>query len=275
MESNYIESTTNQHIKNLVKLRDRKHRNRQDKFFIEGLREISHAIDSDCLIETIYYCPELFNSDKAKQLIINLNSIEHKLIKLVRLHIIAFKKCCYRESPDGLIALAIPTISEFKDLDLKDSSTVIVLEGIEKPGNLGAIIRSADGAGVSAIILDNCAIDLYNPNVIRSSQGIVFRIPIIVSNHSFIIKWLHSNNFEIIASSPSATITHYNLAVTSKTALIMGSESHGLSESWINQANQKIKIPMNGSADSLNVSVATAVCLYEIQRQKVQYQKLG
>ena len=268
MESNYIESITNQHIKNLVKLRDRKHRNRQDKFFIEGLREITHAINSNYQIENIYYCPELFTSEKSIQLIKELNSEKYRQTKLIRLHINAFKKCCYRENPDGLIALSSPIIFNFKDFELQKLVTIIVLEGIEKPGNLGAIIRTADAAGVSAIILDNCPIDLYNPNVIRSSQGIVFRIPIIVCEHSFIKKWLEHNNFKIIASSPSSNIPLYDLQCTSKTALIMGSESDGLSKSWLMQADQKIKIPMLGSADSLNVSVATAVCLYEILRQK-------
>ena len=257
MESMYIESPQNNHVKNLVKLRDRKHRNRQDKFIIEGLREIQHAIGSNYPVVTIYYCPELFPSESHSQFLGDLKAKGSP--QCIRMHASAFSKSSYREGPDGLIALSEAKEMSLSMLKLKENSTILILEGIEKPGNLGAIIR---------ILLNNCLLDAYNPNAIRASQGLVFRLPIINVETEYLLKWIKEHQFVSIATTPKTDNCYYKQSYSQRTALLMGSESHGLSEKWLNQADYLINIPMKGHADSLNVSVATAICLYEINRQK-------
>ena len=266
MESMSIESPQNKHVKNLVKLRDRKHRNRQDKFIIEGLREIEHAIDADYPLNTLYYCTELFPSESHSILIERLQT--NSRLQLIRMHASAFSKSSYREGPDGLMALSEAKEMNLSTLELKEDSTLLILEGIEKPGNLGAIIRSAEGAGVDAILLNNCLLDTYNPNAIRASQGLIFRLPIINVETDYLCQWLKDHQFISIATIPNTDNCYSKQVYKGRTVLLMGSESHGLSEKWLNQADHLINIPMKGFADSLNVSVATAICLYEINRQK-------
>ena len=268
MDTAYIESPQNNHVKNLVKLRDRKHRNRQDKFIIEGQREIEPALASDYTVNTLYYCPEYFNSDSASLLIERIKKNTEQTNATIRMHPKAFSKCSLREGPDGFIALSEAKYSQLDAIELKETSTLLILEGIEKPGNLGAIIRSADGAGVDAIVLDNCSLDCYNPNAIRASQGLLFRKPIVSVEHDYLITWLKKQQFTTVATSPRAELSYSEQSYPTRTALVMGSESHGLSEKWLGSAERLINIPMLGAADSLNVSVATAICLYEIMRQK-------
>ena len=262
----YIESPQNNHVKNLVKLRDRKHRNRQDKFIIEGLREINHAINSGYPVTTIYYCPELFPYNSHAKFVEKLQT--NPDLQLIRMHTTAFSKSSYREGPDGLIAISEAKEMSLSMLKLEENSTLLILEGIEKPGNFGAIIRSAEGAGVAAILLNNCLLDAYNPNAIRASQGLVFRLPIINVETDYLSQWLKEHQFVSIATTPKANNCYSEQNYAKRTALLMGSESHGLTDTWIDQADHLISIPMKGHADSLNVSVATAICLYEINRQK-------
>jgi len=268
MDTAYIESPQNNHVKNLVKLRDRKHRDRQDKFIIEGLREIEHALDSDYTVNTLYYCPEYFNSNSASLLIERIKKDTEQTNAIIRMHPKAFSKCSLREGPDGFIALSEARHIQLHTIELKESNTLLILEGIEKPGNLGAIIRSADGAGVDAIILDKCSLDCYNPNAIRASQGLLFRKPIISVEHDYLVTWLKKQQFTTIATSPRAKLSYSEQSFPNRTALVIGSESDGLSEKWLGSSERLISIPMLGVADSLNVSVATAICLYEIMRQK-------
>ena len=264
MEESYIESLQNSHVKNLVKLRERKHRNRQERFIIEGYREIKHAIDAQFEIETLYYCPELFPTEFHTQLVHQTK--QHNKFPTIRIHPSALNKASLREGPDGLIALSKPKSYKLDQLKLSEPSTILVLEGLEKPGNLGAILRSADGAGVDALFTINCSIDPYNPNAIRSSQGLVFQIPIIDLELKTAFQWLQNASFHIIATSPSANLSYHEAQYKKKTALLMGSESHGLSQKAFSMVDTSVQIPMHGKADSLNVSVATAICLYEIRR---------
>lgn len=267
MEESYIESLQNNHVKNLVKLRERKHRNRQERFIIEGHREIKHAIDAGYCIETLYYCPELFPNDLHAQFLDRIKSSQ-ELLRRARMHPSAFSKASLREGPDGFIAVSEPKSHSLEQVKSEDPSTILVLEGIEKPGNLGAILRSADGAGVDAVFMIDCLLDIYNPNAIRSSQGLVFQIPIIELELKTAIEYLRRSSFEIIASSPHANLIYHQAHYSKKTALFMGSESNGLSQEAFSMVDTQIQIPMHGQADSLNVSVATAICLYEIKRQK-------
>ena len=265
MEESYIESLNNSHVKNLVKLRERKHRNRQERFIIEGYREIKHSIEANFQIETLYFCPELFPSEVHVEYISNIKT--QRDIPLIRMHPSAFKKASLREGPDGIIAVSKPNHYSLNQLKTNKASIILVLECIEKPGNLGAIIRSAEGAGVDALFMIDCAIDCYNPNAIRSSQGLVFRIPIIDLKHDVAFQWLSDSGYQVIATSPNAKVHYNEQDYSSKNALVMGSESDGLTPLTLSRVNQTVQIPMYGKADSLNVSVATAICLYEIKNK--------
>jgi TrmH family RNA methyltransferase len=266
MEEYYIQSKQNEQVKNLVRLRERKHRDRQKRFIVEGLRESLHARDAGYSIESLYYCPELLPSSTHQEAIEDIRRDGNT--PLIRLSAEAMEKASYREGPDGILAIGQQRGHELHALNLPDTPLVLVLEGIEKPGNLGAILRSADGAGVQAVILVDCILDLYNPNAIRSSQGLLFALPIICSDRQGLAEWLQANHFQIVGTTPDTKTLHWEIEYNQPTALFFGSESSGLSDFWLETANKHIRIPMEGQADSLNVSVAAAVCLYEARRQR-------
>jgi TrmH family RNA methyltransferase len=266
MEDAYIQSRQNDQVKNLVKLRERKHRDRQERFLIEGLRELGHAIGSGYSIETLYYCPEHFSSAEYTAFIEDRRRAD--ATSLVRMSEDAFNKATYREGPDGIIAIAKQQRHSIHELNVSDAPLLLVLEGIEKPGNLGAILRSAEGAGADAVILVDCVLDLYNPNAIRSSQGLVFALPIICTEQSFLAEWLTAHKIQTIATTPDTENLHWDIDYRLPTALFFGSESDGLSDLWLSSTDQRIRIPMAGRADSLNVAAAAAVCLYEARRQR-------
>lgn len=266
MEDAYIQSRNNEQVKNLVKLRERKHRDRQERFLVEGLRETVHALGAGFTVETIYYCPEFFPSEAHSTFV---NEQRRKSERtLVRMSEEAFQKAAYREGPDGIIGIGQQQGSHLGDIPTAQAPLLLVLEGIEKPGNLGAILRSADGAGANAIILVDCVLDLYNPNAIRSSQGLIFALPIIATTRDALQTWLEDNQIQRIATTPNTKQMHWDVDYTKASALFFGSESDGLTEYWLSKTNQQIRIPMAGRADSLNVAAAAAVCLYEATRQR-------
>ncbi|ADE55497.1 TrmH family RNA methyltransferase [Coraliomargarita akajimensis] len=266
MEEAYIQSKQNEQVKNLVKLRERKHRDRQERFLVEGLRELEHAIGSGFEIETIYFCPELFPSAAHQATIDQLRRDGE--VPLTRMSEEAFSKAAYREGPDGIVGIGKQQAHSLHELHLPKQPLLLVLEGIEKPGNLGAILRSADGAGADAIILTDCILDLYNPNAIRSSQGLIFALPIVNADREALADWLQKGRYQTVAATPHTDQSHWEIDYTKPTALFFGSESDGLSDYWMNHLDQRICIPMKGRADSLNVAAAAAVCLYEARRQR-------
>ncbi|MGC6506338.1 MAG: TrmH family RNA methyltransferase [Coraliomargaritaceae bacterium] len=266
MEESYIHSKQNDQIKNLVKLRERKHRDRQERFIVEGLRECQHAIQAGFTIETLYHCPELYPSTAHETAIEEIH--REGIVTIVRLGIEAMQKAAYREGPDGILAVGLQRSQSLSSLSLSKAPLILILEGIEKPGNLGAILRSADGAGADAVVLVDCVLDLYNPNAIRSSQGLLFALPIICIEKDALSEWLHLGGYQTIATSPDAKPVYWEIDYKQPTALFFGSESKGLTENWLKAADHCVHIPMEGQADSLNVSVATALCLYEAHRQR-------
>ncbi|MDQ8193846.1 RNA methyltransferase [Coraliomargarita sp. SDUM461004] len=266
MEDLYIQSRQNDQVKNLVKLRERKHRDRQSRFLVEGLREIGHALTAGFEITQLYHCSNLFPSQAHDDFIRSQKSTAR--FPLIGMSPDAFTKASHREGPDGLIAIAVQQNNVLSDLTLSDTPLLLVLEGIEKPGNLGAILRSADGAGVDAVILVDCVLDLYNPNAIRSSQGLLFALPIVSTEREALNTWLESNHILCCATTPDTETLHWDVDYRQAMAIFMGSESDGLQPYWLNKATHRIRIPMAGQADSLNVAAAAAVCLYEAKRQR-------
>jgi TrmH family RNA methyltransferase len=267
MEEAYIQSRQNEQVKNLVKLRERKHRDRQQRFLVEGRREIGHAIGAGFEVEDIYFCPEQFPSAEHSQFIDQLRRAG--AVRLTRMSEEAFRKASHREGPDGLLGVALQQSHSLNSLKMPKNPLILAIEGMEKPGNLGAILRSADGAGVDAVVLVDCVLDLYNPNAIRSSQGLVFALPVAQTDQACFSRWIEEKAIKVCATTPDTEHLHWDVDMTGPLVLLMGSESEGLREFWLRTADLKMRIPMAGRADSLNVAAAATVCLYEARRQRM------
>jgi len=259
-----IQSTQNSRIKNVQKLITKsKERNEQNLFVIEGARELRLALAGSCSLDSVFICPELFPVNDYPEI-----PAEIKSANLFEVTLPAFQKIAYREHSDGILALARPKPNTLNDLNLPDKPFVIVLEAVEKPGNLGAILRTADAAKVDAVIVCDPLTDVYNPNVIRSSVGCVFTVPLAISTQSDTFSFLTENRISIYAAELQASQWYHDTDFTQACALIMGTEADGLSKFWKEHADARIKIPMRGKIDSLNVSVSTAVITFEAMRQR-------
>jgi len=259
-----IQSAQNSRIKNIQKLFTKsKERKEQNLFVIEGAREIHLALAGSYLLESVFICPELFAKTDYPEI---QTEISPSILFEVSLPI--FQKIAYREHSDGILALARPKPHTLNELNLPDHPFIIVLEAVEKPGNLGAILRTADAAKVDAVIVCDPLTDVYNPNVIRSSVGCVFTVPLAVSTQTDTFLFLKENGIQIFAAELQATQGYQDTNFTQACALVMGTEADGLTDFWIEHADARIKIPMRGKIDSLNVSVSTAVLTFEAMRQR-------
>lgn len=241
-------------------------RDRDGHFVVEGEREVERCLAADIDISNFYICPELFkHSDKSEDLHDQLLDSD---IPLSYFSESVFKHCSYRDNPDGFIAVAKTFESPLEKIKLSDNPLVLVLESLEKPGNLGTILRTADAVGVDALIITDPVTDFFNPNVIRASAGVVFKVPTAVASSDDTISWLKENSIQAIATTPDTDTLYYDADLAQATAIIMGSEKDGLSDIWLTAATQKVKLPMHGQADSLNVGAATSAILYEVIRQR-------
>ena len=252
-----ITSKSNPKIKNVVKLQKSSERREQNRIIIEGRREIERAVACGFVVDTLFICNELLR----ESVCINANVIEEVSLEV-------FEKIAYREGSDGLLAVAIPKYSELKDFRPKKNPLIIVLETVEKPGNLGAVMRTADAAGVDAVIIADPRTDLFNPNAIRASIGTIFSVPLFACSSKECIKWLKSNDIIIYCTYLKASIDYLDADFRQGSAIVMGTEATGISDIWVEAADQNLIIPMNGIADSLNVSVTTAIVVFEAIRQR-------
>ena len=252
-----ITSKTNPRIKNIVKLQKASERREQNLIIIEGQREIERAQKCGFEIDQLYVCPTLLR----EPLSIHANFTEEVSEDV-------FDKIAYREGSDGLLALARPKYKSLDEYKPKRDALIIVLETVEKPGNLGAVMRTADAAGVDAVIVADPGTDLYNPNAIRASIGCIFSVPVYACSTEECIQWLKSNNITIYCTYLKASIDYLDADFRKASAIVMGTEATGISDAWVNAADQNIIIPMNGIADSLNVSVTTAIVTFEAIRQR-------
>ena len=252
-----ITSKTNPRIKNIVKLQKASERREQNLIIIEGQREIERAQKCGFEIDQLYVCPTLLR----EPLSIHANFTEEVSEDV-------FDKIAYREGSDGLLALARPKYKSLGEYKPKKDALIIVLETVEKPGNLGAVMRTADAAGVDAVIVADPGTDLYNPNAIRASIGCIFSVPVYACSTEECIQWLKSNNITIYCTYLKASIDYLDADFRKASAIVMGTEATGISDAWVNAADQNIIIPMNGIADSLNVSVTTAIVTFEAIRQR-------
>ena len=262
-----IISPRNEKIKAALKLRRRKHRGRQGRTLIDGARELIRAVSAGIKVEEIYFCSSLCGTTESRRLLAQLDEFQMDIYEVSE---IVFEKLSYGERAEGFIGVATPPEIDIDDLKLPENPLVAIVEGIEKPGNLGAIVRSADGAGISAVILADQKTDLFNPNAIRASLGTVFTMPVCAAPTREVYNWLKVHDFQMAVTSVDGVESYTNLDYKLPTALVLGAESTGVSSIW--SKVRSVSIPMMGVADSLNVSTSAAVLFYEAQRQRRQNQ---
>lgn len=271
-----ITSLQNPRVKQLVKLRDRRPRDEAGVFLVEGYRQIRRALEKSIVLTELYICPEWYLGDQGNEpaLIDEARAAGAKVFQLTKE---AFAKVAYRERPDGLLAVAPQWRRSLPDLDAllagkadaaPHAPFLLVVEAIEKPGNLGTILRSADAAGVDALIVCDPVTDLFNPNVVRASTGVLFSVPVIIATSPEVRVWLRTRAIRAVATTPSATDLYTATDLRGPLAIVMGSEQYGLSDFWLNEADARVLIPMAGQADSLNVAMATIITLFEAVRQR-------
>lgn len=259
-----ISSLQNPGVKNLILLSEKSSaRKEQNLFIIEGEREISRAKANGFRFESCYYCPEIISKESH----ILINSLD-KTTKLFEVNKAVYSKIAYRENVDGIIVTAYIKTLSLKEIKLKENPLILILETVEKPGNLGAILRTADAAGLDAVFICDTKTDIFNPNVIRSSLGCLFSNQVVNCESPEAITFLKSKGITIFAAALQDSVDYLNQDYKRGSAFAMGSEAFGLSEIWRKEANCIIQIPMAGIADSLNVSVSAAVLVFEAVRQR-------
>lgn len=260
-----ITSPTNPRIKTVVKLRQRSHRDELNITIVEGYRELRRAIDNKHPLQELFFCREMFQGTNEDTLMQDAAAAGTELIECSP---VVFTKLSYRDRPDGLLSTASQVHNNLSSLTCKENPLVIVAESIEKPGNLGTILRSADASKVDAVIVCDRCTDINNPNVVRASIGTLFSVPVVETSTEEALAWLKENNISLVAATPHTDKSYWDIDMTSGTAIAVGTEQYGLSETWLESADHKISIPMLGQADSLNVASATTILLYEAVRQR-------
>ena len=256
-----ISSVQNPRIKQLLALQQKSSERRKTGLFVvEGQRELQHCINAGLQIDTIFYCPDMAPNFQLSTFNFQLTPVSPYV----------YEKIAYRGSTEGIIAVVKTPKSSLTTLPLKGAggSLYVVLERVEKPGNLGAILRSADAAGVTAVIVCDPLTDLYNPNLIRSSIGAIFTVPTVACTSEECIAWLKQQGVQILTAQLQDSNLYYDTDMRRPTAIVMGTESTGLTPIWREAADAHIRIPMLGHLDSLNVSVSAAILMYEAVRQR-------
>lgn len=269
-----ITSRQNPRIQRLVRLRERSVRESERVFLLEGLREIERAVAGGISVTEFYFCPEKIRSPLSRKILTQM------LVRVpgencFELAPAAFEKISYRDKPEGVLAVAAMRSHRLEDLPPIPTGTAplyLVAESVEKPGNLGALLRTADSAGCSALICCGTGTDAYNPNAVRASQGTLFSMPFAVAPIETVHAWLRARNVRIFATSPDAKKTYWDCDFSVPSAILVGAEATGLSPFWLENPENKsvvpVSIPQRGMADSLNVSMAAGICLFEAVRQR-------
>jgi TrmH family RNA methyltransferase len=256
-----ISSVQNPFIKSLVLLQEKaKARKLSGTFLMEGQREISIAIKGGYQIETVLFLPEICTEKEASQLA--------PTAELIEINKEVFQKLAYRDTTEGILAVAKTKSTLLSDLQLSQNPLILVAEAPEKPGNIGALLRTADAAHLDAVIIANPKSDLYNPNIVRSSVGCLFTNQIATGTTAEIIAFLKEKNIAMYCATLQNSNGYHLENYTTPTALVVGTEATGLTQEWRDAATQNIIIPMQGEIDSMNVSVAAAILIFEAKRQR-------
>ncbi len=258
-----ITSIQNSFIKHLTQLKDKSRERRKNALFlIEGLREISLALKGRYEIDTVLFYPELISLEQ-------INNLTNQQLNIIEISKEVYQKLAYRDTTEGILAVAKSKTNTLNDLNFKTKNPLIlVAEAPEKPGNIGALLRTADAANADAVIIANPKTDLYNPNIIRSSVGCVFTNQVATGSTSEIISFLKENNINIYSAILQESVEYHTQDFSKSTAIVVGTEATGLSEEWRINATQNIIIPMQGEIDSMNVSVAAGILIFEAKRQR-------
>lgn len=260
-----IESPQNPRVKAAVRLRRNKDRKQTGLTLVEGCREILRATDSGWIFKELYFCPALYLDADAAELAARIQAAGTPVFKCSEA---AFRKMSYRDTPDGVMALSPLVGKTLEELELPENPLLLIAEDLEKPGNLGTILRTADATGVDAVIVCDHKTDLNNPNVIRSSIGTIFFMPVVEATTGETLAWLEKRGIQTVAAVPGASREYTEIDMCNGTAIVVGTEDEGLSERWKQRSTVQVGIPMLGMNDSLNVSTAAAVVLYEAVRQR-------
>ena len=291
MRTETVTSAQNPKIRNLLSLQEKSRaRREQGLFVVEGRRELQHCIEAGFTVRTLFVCPELAGGDSFASLgmtdgtatgmtdgtAVGMTASCHseeaegrrENLLVVEIPETLYRKVAYRESTEGVIAEVECRNRTLGQLELPEHPLIVVLEAVEKPGNLGAVLRSADAARADAVIVCDPLTDLWNPNLIRASLGGIFTVPTVAASSEETIAWLRARGIRILTAQLQDSSWYYDVDMTVGTALVMGTESTGLTETWRRAADAHIRIPMLGRLDSLNVSVSAAILLFEAVRQR-------
>jgi TrmH family RNA methyltransferase len=260
-----IASPSNPRIKAAVRLRERGERDRLGLTLVDGARELARALDADVVVEEAFVHPPSLRADAAREVVDRLREAGAAVTEVATT---AFGKLAFGDRSEGIVAIVRSPDTSLKRLTLSGNPLVTVLEGVEKPGNVGAVLRSVDGAGGDALIVADPRTDPFNPNAIRASLGTIFSVPFGADATPHVRTWLQSHRLRVVAARPDASRPPWDVDLTEPVAIVLGSEAAGLGERWAGEDIVAVRIPMRGTADSLNVSVAAAVLLYEARRQR-------
>jgi TrmH family RNA methyltransferase len=253
-----ITSLQNPRIKQLVKLQERRTRDEEGLMLVEGVYEIETALRSGLAPQTVYTSTEVAGDRK-----LTISNVECVMVSPQ-----VFAKISYRDNPDGWLAVFPIPHHTLDELKMSAFPFVVIAEAVEKPGNLGAILRTADAAGVDALLVCDPRVDIYNPNVVRASRGTLFTVPVVQVRNQQALGWLQKNKIMILAATPSATKIYNEVDLRQSAAIAVGTEDEGLSDFWLSHADEKVLIPMKGKVNSLNVAVSVAIISYEVVRQR-------
>ena len=261
-----ITSPSNPRLKALAALRRRRTREETGQTLIEGYEELTLALDAGILPEALYYCPELM-LDAATQTRV-VDDVRRSGVDTVQVSRAAFEKAAYREGPDGFIAVVPAVVRSCADLVVGPNALTVLCQGVEKPGNLGAMLRTADAAGVEAVIAADPVTDWGNPNLVRASKGTVFSVPVASDSTAQTLAWLDAHGIALVATTPDTDLDHTEVDYTGPVAVAVGAEKYGLTDEVLEHAAYRVRIPMVGKANSLNVATSAAIVIYEAVRQR-------
>ena len=259
-----LTSLTNPRVKAAVRLRDRRERETTGLTIVDGSRELSRALDAGIEIDEAFVCDALVRTPETRDVVGRLAAT----VGSTPVSEAVIAKLAFGDRSDGVVAIIRSPSTSLDRLDPGPSALVVVVEGLEKPGNLGAILRTADGAGAGAVVAADPRTDLYNPNAIRASLGTIFAVPVAAAPSPVVLEWLAGTGTRIVAARVDAERPYTDADLRGPVALVLGSEAEGLRSTWDDPRVEPVRIPMHGAADSLNVSVAAAVLLYEAVRQR-------
>jgi TrmH family RNA methyltransferase len=260
-----ITSTANPRIKELVRLRSRRARDATGTFVVEGYREMRRALDAGVRLRAVFACPELYLGSNEPDLVAGAAAAGAEIVQVAP---DPFRKASYRDRPEGVLAVADQFSTDIDRLPLDGNRLILIAESIEKPGNLGTMMRTAEGAGLDGVIVADPTTDPFNPNVVRASIGTLFSLPLAVADTETTIDALRSAGVQIVATTPEGAVAHHEVDFTPASAIVVGSEQYGLSDPWLEAADVTTVIPMPGSVDSLNAAMAAGIVIFEALRQR-------